>query len=143
MTVEKWLRGNLQGIGEEIELPVLEVAVDSTGDLEDKRFMAISLEDEKDDHKGDKVFQNSLWYALSTLLYAMSSATNTGQRREKRGNRDLSLGGRSYTTSDRERYRSWADEIRRKLGLEIGGSEAAGGGMFDASGLITKNPAWR
>ena len=93
MTVEEWLRGKLQGIGNQLTLNELQVAVDATGDIDDERFMAISLTDEKDDYRGNKIFLDSLWYALSELLSAMSTATNTGQKSEKRGNRQITTGG--------------------------------------------------
>lgn len=104
--------------------------------------MAISLTDEKDDYRGDKIFLNSLWYALSELLYAMSTATNTGQKSEKRGNRQITTGGVSYTTSDRERYLNRANEIRKDLGLTPKDAETNSGGMFDATNLRTKG-GWR
>lgn len=135
MTVEQWLRGKLQGIGSLLTQNELQTAVDTTGDLEDERFMAISLTDEKDDYRGDKIFLNSLWYALSELLYAMSTATNTGQKSEKRGNRQITTGGVSYTTSDRARYLERANQIRRDLGLVPIESDSDSGGMFDASCL--------
>lgn len=140
MTVENWLRGKLQGIGNLLTQNELQTAVDATGDLEDERFMAISLTDEKDDYRGDKVFLNSLWYALSELLYAMSTATNTGQKSEKRGNRQITTGGVSYTTSDRARYLERANQIRRDLGLAPKDAEADSGGMFDATNLRAMPP---
>lgn len=142
MTVEQWLRGKLQGIGNQLTVNELQVAVDATGDIDDERFMAISLTDEKDDYRGDKIFLNSLWYALSELLYAMSTATNTGQKSEKRGNRQITTGGVSYTTSDRERYLNRANEIRKDLGLTPKDVETNSGGMFDATNLRTKG-GWR
>lgn len=142
MTVEKWLRGKLQGIGNQLTVDELQVAVDATGDIDDERFMAISLTDEKDDYRGDKIFLNSLWYALSELLYAMSTATNTGQKSEKRGNRQITTGGVSYTTSDRERYLNRANEIRKDLGLTPKDAKTNSGGMFDATNRLTKG-GWR
>ena len=138
MTVENWLRGKLQGIGNQLTINELQVAVDATGDIDDERFMAISLTDEKDEFRGNKIFLNSLWYALSELLFAMSTATNTGQKSEKRGNRQITLGGVSYTTSDRERYLNRANEIRKDLGLAPKDAETDTGGMFDASSLRRK-----
>lgn len=142
MTVEQWLRGKLQGIGNQLTVNELQVAVDATGDIDDERFMAISLTDEKDDYRGNKIFLNSLWYALSELLYAMSTATNTGKKSEKRGNRQITTGGVSYTTSDRERYLNRANEIRKDLGLTPKDAETNSGGMFDATNLRTKG-GWR
>lgn len=135
MTVENWLRGKLQGIGNQLTINELQVAVDATGDIDDERFMAISLTDEKDEFRGNKVFINSLWYALSELLFAMSTATNTGQKSEKRGNRQITLGGVSYTTSDRERYLNRANEIRKDLGLAPKDDVADTGGMRDVTYL--------
>lgn len=135
MTVENWLRGKLQGIGNQLTINELQVAVDATGDIGDERFMAISLTDEKDEFRGNKVFINSLWYALSELLFAMSTATNTGQKSEKRGNRQITLGGVSYTTSDRERYLNRANEIRKDLGLAPKDDVADTGGMRDVTYL--------
>ena len=135
MTVENWLRGKLQGIGNQLTINELQVAVDATGDIDDERFMAISLTDEKDEFRGNKIFLNSLWYALSELLFAMSTATNTGQKSEKRGNRQITLGGVSYTTSDRERYLNRANEIRKDLGLAPKDAETDTGGMRDVTYL--------
>lgn len=131
MTVEKWLRGKLQGIGNQLTLNELQVAVDATGDIDDERFMAISLTDEKDDYRGNKIFLDSLWYALSELLSAMSTATNTGQKSEKRGNRQITTGGISYTKSDRDRYLNRANEIRKNLGLAPKDMETDREGMSD------------
>lgn len=131
MTVEKWLRGQFQGIGEQLEADVLAVAADSPGDINDPRFRALSLSEDKDNYIGDEVFANSLQYALSTLLYAMSSATSTGSRSEKRGNRQVTRGGHSFTTRDREAFRNRADRIRQKFGLDIEEPDADEGGMDD------------
>lgn len=140
MTVEKWLRGQFQDIGEQLEADVLAVAADSPGDVNDPRFRALSLSEDKDDYIGDEVFANSLQYALSTLLYAMSSATSTGSRSEKRGNRQVTRGGHSFTTRDREAYRNRADRIRTKFGLDIEEPDADEGGMFDATNRINRPP---
>ena len=131
MTVEEWLRGKLQGIGNQLTLNELQVAVDATGDIDDERFMAISLTDEKDDYRGNKIFLDSLWYALSELLSAMSTATNTGQKSEKRGNRQITTGGISYTKRDRDRYLNRANEIRKNLGLAPKDMETDREGMSD------------
>lgn len=142
MTVEKWLRGQFQGIGEQLEADVLAVAADSPGDVNDLRFRAISLSDDKDDYIGDEVFANSLQYALSTLLYSMSSATSTGSRSEKRGNRQVTRGGHSFTTRDREAFRNRADHIRQKFGLDIEEPDADEGGMSDYT-YMTHRPSRR
>lgn len=131
MTVEEWLRGKLQGIGNQLTLNELQVAVDATGDIDDERFMAISLTDEKDDYRGNKIFLDSLWYALSELLSAMSTATNTGQKSEKRGNRQITTGGISYTKSDCDRYLNRANKIRKNLGLAPKDMETDREGMSD------------
>lgn len=142
MTVEKWLRGQFQGIGEQLEEDVLAVAADSPGDINDPRFRALSLSDEKNDYIGDEVFANSLQYALSTLLYAMSSATSTGSRSEKRGNRQVTRGGHSFTTRDREAFRNRADRIRQMFGLDTEEADTDEGGMFDATPK-TRYPKWQ
>ena len=142
MTVEKWLRGQFQGIGEQLEADVLAVAADSPGDINDPRFRALSLSEDKGDYVGDEVFANSLQYALSTLLYAMSSATSTGSRSERRGNRQVTRGGHSFTTRDREAFRNRADRIRRMFGLDIEEPDMDEGGMFDATNLSRK-PKWQ
>ena len=134
MTVENWLRGQFQGIGRMIDADILAVAADSPGDLEDERFRAINLSDDKSDYKGDKMFNDSLWYALSTLYYAMSGATDGGTRSEKRGNRQISIGGKAIDVATRQAWRDEADRIRTKLGCEVK-AVADTGGMFDASNL--------
>lgn len=142
MTVESYFRGKFQGIGRLIDPDVLAVAADSPGDLEDSRFMALSLDMEKSDYTGDTAFNDSLKYALSTLYYAMSGATDGGTRNEKRGNRQISIGGKAIDVATREAWRKEGDRLRKELGLEIE-EVTDNGGMFDASGLRTSSPRRR
>jgi len=132
MTVESYFRGKFQGIGRLIDPDVLVVAADSPGDLDNSRFMSLSLGMEKSDYAGDEIFGNSLKYALSTLYYAMSGATDGGTRSEKRGNRQISIGGKAIDVATRESWRKEGDRLRRELGLAIE-EVADSGGMFDAT----------
>lgn len=142
MTVESYFRGKFQGIGRLIDPDVLGVAADSPGDLGDERFMALSLDMEKSDYAGDKIFSDSLKYALSTLYYAMSGATDGGTRSEKRGNRQISIGGKAIDVATREAWRKEADRLRRELGCEIE-EVADSGGMCDGSIFRPRYPNWR
>lgn len=138
MTIEKWLRGHFHGLGSQIEIDVLEVAAVSPLEARPKQFNAVRLEDEYEDFINDKEYVNSLQYALSTLFYSMSSAVSGGTKSEKRGNRQISIGGYALTTRDREAFRNRADQIRKDLGCEIEEPDTEQGGMFDATTIPTK-----
>lgn len=141
MTVEKYLRGKFQGIGRLIDDDVLGVAALSPIEARPTPFRVISLNDEVEDNIGDTDYMNSLKYALSTLYYSMSGATDGGTRSEKRGNRQISIGGKAIDVATREAWRKEGDRLRRELGCEI--EEASdSGGMFDATNLRTKG-GWR
>ena len=130
MTVESYFKGKFQGVGRLIDPDVLAVAAESPGDLNSPRFMALSLDMDKSDYIGDEVFSNSLKYALSTLYYAMSSATDGGTRSEKRGNRQISIGGKAIDVATREAWRKEADRLRKELGCEVEES-VSDSGMHD------------
>lgn len=142
MTVEKWLRGHFHGLGNLIEDNVLEVAAISPLEARPTPFRAVSLADEVEDYIGEPDFMNGLNYALSTLYYSMSAAITGGTKSEKRGNRQISIGGYPLTTKDREAFRALGDRLRGQLGAEVD-EDVVGGGMFDASDLRTPNSAKR
>ncbi|MBD5367255.1 MAG: hypothetical protein HDR82_09725 [Bacteroides sp.] len=95
----------------------------------------MSLSDEVEDYLDDDFYLKGLNYALSTVYYSMSAAITGGTKSEKRGNRQISIGGYPLTTKDREAFRALGDKLRRELGADIDESEADTGGMFDASSL--------
>lgn len=143
MTVENWLRGQFHGLGNQIELNTLEVAALSPVEARPVAFRAVALNDEVEDYITDAEYMNGLRYALSTLYYAMSAAITGGTKSEKRGNRQISIGGYPLTTKDREAFRALGDKLRGQLGAELDEDVSDSGGMFDASGLRTSHPRRR
>jgi len=131
MTVENWLRGHFHGLGNQIELNVLEVAAISPLEARPTPFRAVALSDNVDDYIGDADYMNGLNYALSTLYYSMSAAITGGTKSEKRGNRQISIGGYPLTTKDREAFRALGDRLRGQLGAELDEEVTDSGGMRD------------
>lgn len=138
MTVEKYLRGKFQGIGRLIDEDVLAVAVISPIEARPVPFRVIALDDDVEDYIGESDFADSLTYALSTLYYAMSGATDGGTRSEKRGNRQISIGGKAIDVATREAWRREGDRLRKLLGCEIEETATESGGMFDATNLRSR-----
>lgn len=143
MTVENWLRGHFHGLGNQIERNTLEVAAISPLEARPTPLRAVSLADEVEDLWGNNESMDSLNYALSTLYYSMSAAITGGTKSEKRGNRQISIGGYPLTTKDREAFRAEADRLRRMLGVEVEEKVTEDGGMFDATDKFNRNPDWR
>jgi len=143
MTVESWLRGHFHGLGNQIELNVLEVAAISPVEARPAPFRAVALNDEVEDYIGDTDYMNGLNYALSTLYYSMSAAITGGTKSEKRGNRQISIGGYPLTPKDREDFRERGDKLRGQLGAELDEEVTDSGGMFDASHLRNTTPKCR
>ena len=139
MTVEQWLRGHFHGLGNQIETNVLEVAAFSPVQAKPIAFTSVSLTDTVEDYIGNKEYMNGLNYALSTLYYSMSAAITGGTKSEKRGNRQISIGGYPLTTKDREAFRALGDKLRRELGSEVDEQTSEASGMFDATYLRTIN----
>ena len=142
MTVERWLRGHFPGLGNQIEGNVLEVAALSPIEARPEPFRVVALTDEVEDYISDEEYMKGLNYALSTLYYSMSAAITGGTKSEKRGNRQISIGGYPLTTKDREAFRALGDKLRRELGAEVDEDVSDSGGMFDATNLRTKG-GWR
>lgn len=138
MTVEKYLRGKFQGIGRLIDEDVLAVAVISPIEARPVSFRVIALDDDVEDYIGESDFADSLTYALSTLYYAMSGATDGGTRSEKRGNRQISIGGKAIDVATRGAWRREGDRLRKLLGCEIEETATESGGMFDATNLRSR-----
>lgn len=138
MTVEKYLRGKFQGIGRLIDEDVLAVAVISPIEARPVPFRVIALDDDVEDYFGESDFADSLTYALSTLYYAMSGATDGGTRSEKRGNRQISIGGKAIDVATRGAWRREGDRLRKLLGCEIEETATESGGMFDATNLRSR-----
>lgn len=135
MTVEQWLRGHFHGLGNQIEGNVLEVAAISPLEARPEPLRVVALTDTVEDYIGDEEYMKGLNYALSTLYYSMSAAITGGTKSEKRGNRQISIGGYPLTTKDREAFRALGDKLRRELGAEVDEEVTDSGGMFDATGL--------
>lgn len=135
MTVERWLRGKFQGIGRLIDPDVLGVAALSPVEARPVPFRAVLLGDEVEDFIGEPEYMDSLKYALSTLYYSMSGATDGGTRSEKRGNRQISIGGKAIDVATREAWRREGDRLRRELGCMVEDTATESGGMFDATNL--------
>ena len=135
MTVERWLRGKFQGIGRLIDPDVLGVAALSPVEARPVPFRAVLLGDEVEDFIGEPEYMDSLKYALSTLYYSMSGATDGGTRSEKRGNRQISIGGKAIDVATREAWRREGDRLRRELGCMVEDTATKSGGMFDATNL--------
>ena len=135
MTVERWLRGKFQGIGRLIDPDVLGVAALSPVEARPVPFRAVLLGDEVEDFIGEPEYMDSLKYALLTLYYSMSGATDGGTRSEKRGNRQISIGGKAIDVATREAWRREGDRLRRELGCMVEDTATESGGMFDATNL--------
>lgn len=135
MTVEQWLRGHFHGLGNQIETNVLEVAAISPIEARPTKLRVVSLEDTIEDYIEDAEYRKGLNYALSTLYYSMSAAITGGTKSEKRGNRQISIGGYPLTTKDREAFRALGDKLRKELGVEPDEEVTDNGGMFDATNL--------
>ena len=135
MTVERWLRGKFQGIGRLIDPDVLGVAALSPVEARPVPFRAVLLGDAVEDFIGEPEYMDSLKYALSTLYYSMSGATDGGTRSEKRGNRQISIGGKAIDVATREAWRREGDRLRRELGCMVEDTATESGGMFDATNL--------
>lgn len=140
MTVEQWLRGHFHGLGNQIETNVLEVAAISPIEARPTKLRVVSLEDTIEDYIEDAEYRKGLNYALSTLYYSMSAAITGGTKSEKRGNRQISIGGYPLTTKDREAFRALGDKLREELGVEPDEEVTDNGGMFDATnfGIISE-----
>ena len=140
MTVEQWLRGHFHGLGNQIETNVLEVAAISPIEARPTKLRVVSLEDTIEDYIEDAEYRKGLNYALSTLYYSMSAAITGGTKSEKRGNRQISIGGYPLTTKDREAFRALSDKLRKELGVEPDEEVTDNGGMFDATnfGIISE-----
>ena len=138
MTVEQWLRGHFHGLGNQIEKNVLEVAAISPMGARPSSMPPVYLEDSVEDIYTNDDTMRSLKYALSTLYYSMSASITGGTKSEKRGNRQISIGGYPLTTKDREAFRALGDRLRDELGAEKDSDISDGGGMFDASPLRVK-----
>lgn len=134
MTVENWLRGHFEE-GDQIKMNTLLLAAISPAEAEPNPLRAVSLSDEYEDYIGDKEYKRSTLYALSTLYYAMSGYTGGGTRSEKRGNRQVSIGGKAIDVATREAWRREGDRLRKLLGCEIEESATESGGAFDATNL--------
>lgn len=139
MTVEQWLRGHFHGLGNQIEKNVLEVAAISPVGARPSSISPVYLEDRVEDMYGDENMMKSLKYALSTLYYSMSASITGGTKSERRGNRQISIGGYPLTTKDREAFRSLGDRIREELGADKEEEYSDEGGMFDAAYLRSRN----
>lgn len=139
MKVEQWLRGHFHGLGSQIELNVLEVASISPMEALPSPMTPVNLDDDIEERFSDEEFMKSLNYALSTLYYSMSTAITGGTKSERRGNRQVSVGGYPLTTKDRESFRKMGDRLRSALGCKVDNtSNTYQGGMFDASSLSAK-----
>ena len=133
MTVEQWLRGHFHGLGNQIEKNVLDVAALSPIGALPSSMPPVYLDDSVEDIYTNDVTMRSLKYALSTLYYSMSASITGGTKSEKRGNRQISIGGYPLTTKDREAFRALGDRLRDELGAEKDSDISDDGGMFDAS----------
>lgn len=132
MTVEQWLRGHFGGVGKLIDQDTLLLAAISPAEVEPEPLRAVSLTDEYEDYLDDAESKKGALYALSTLYYAMSGYTDGGTRSEKRGNRQITIGGKAIDVKTREDWRKLGDEIRRKkLKMEIEEDVTDSGGMRD------------
>ena len=131
MTVEQWLRGHFGGVGKLIEKDTLLLAAISPAEVEPEPLRAVSLTDEYEDYLGDTEYKKGVLYALSTLYYAMSGYTDGGTRSEKRGNRQITIGGKPIDVKTREDWRKLGNSIRRKLNVDIDEEVTDSGGMRD------------
>lgn len=144
MTVEKWLRGYFGDIGEQIPLNTLGIAVRSPKKAKPIRFRVISLDDDVDEYDDDEEFENSLYYALSTLYYSMSGWTGGGTKSEQRGNRRISIGGKAIDVDTRNAWRQLGDYYRGQTGSVVDESAQLlnDGGMSDYTYKRNRPNVW-
>lgn len=144
MTIEQWLRGHFQEIGQDIDQDVLLSAAISPAEASPVSLRVVGLSDEYEDYIGDEEYLKSARYALSTVYYAMSGAISGGTRSEKRGNRQITKGGKPIDVATREAWRKLGDYYRGLTGSAVDESAQlnSDGGMFDASSLRSKT-GWR
>ena len=136
MTVENWLRGHFE-IGDQIKSNTLQLAAISPLEAEPTPLCAVGLSDPYEECIGDKEYKRSTLYALSTLYYAMSGYTGGGTQSEKRGNRQISIGGKAIDVKTRDDWRKLGDYYRKLAGcfLDESAQVSDNGGMYDASNL--------
>lgn len=102
---------------------------------EPRALSALSVGDDVDDFYDDDTFDARLDYAASTVYYSVLGVFAGGGYSEKVGDVSLSQSGYTVTQADRERYKSLADKLREKWGLETESSPDDDSGMFDATYL--------
>ena len=102
---------------------------------EPRVLSALSVGDDVDDFYDDDTFDARLDYAASTVYYSILGVFAGGGYSEKVGDVSLSQSGYTVTQADRERYKSLADKLREKWGLETESSPNHDSGMFDATYL--------
>lgn len=102
---------------------------------EPRVLSALSVGDDVDDFYDDDTFDARLDYAASTVYYSVLGVFAGGGYSEKVGDVSLSQSGYTVTQADRERYKSLADKLREKWGLETESSPDDDSGMFDATYL--------
>ena len=127
MTVGEYLSSLVFGL----DLPdtVLQRAAMSPAEVE---LAELSLNDTVS--LADSEFRKRLDYAASTVYYSVLGVFAGGGYSEQVGDVKVSKGGYTITESDRKRYLSLADSLRRKYGFETEDAHD-GGGMFDATYL--------
>lgn len=102
---------------------------------EPRVLSALSVGDDVDDFYDDDTFDARLDYAASTVYYSILGVFAGGGYSEKVGDVSLSQSGYTVTQADRERYKSLADKLREKWGLETESGPDDDSGMFDATYL--------
>lgn len=133
MTVEEYLRAPFNDLS--IHPNTVKAAALSPAKLKNPRFRAVGLDEIYEDLMDNDVAADSVEYALSTLYYSMSATITGGTKSEKRGNRQISIGGYALTTRDRDAFRKRANDIRIALGLAVDEEYSESGSMFDATNL--------
>lgn len=102
---------------------------------EPRLLSALSVSDDVDDFDDDETFDAKLDYAASSVYYSILGVFAGGGYSEKVGDVSMSHSGYTVTQADRERYKSLADKLREKWGLDTESSPDDSSGIFDATYL--------
>jgi hypothetical protein len=133
MTVEDYLRSLVPGY--DFKSIVLQRAARSPVEVGLER---LSLESDIDEDTTED-FAVRLDYASSTIYYSMLGVFSGGSKSEKRADTQISVSGYTVTQTDRERFKTLADNLRTKHGFDIESDGTEDSGMFDATGLYGRN----
>jgi hypothetical protein len=129
MSVEEYLKSLVPGY--EFKQAVLKRAARSPIEV---GLSPLILSEDIDDNYTDE-YQTRLDYASSTIYYSMLGVFSGGSKSEKRADTQISISGVTVTQTDRDRFKTLADNLRTKHGFDIETDGTDDNGMFDATAL--------